>query len=301
MTVVARAVLCAASLASASSFAAEAGFTFGIAQPYGPEAAEKVPAVVEPYLSKAVKTPVKVVRFASNEELTEALATGKVDLAWITPYAFVRAVEKNSGVAALSKATRKGSLFYRAAFVVKKDSPLQVLADLKGKKVAWVSKSSTSGYLFAREMLAKEKLGPEGFFGGEQFAGDHLAVCKAVREGTVDVGATFASEPTEEGKAVVATGCEDAPPTSDFRVVASTGNVPNEVIAARDFFPPAKVNDVIAAFGRMDSTPEGKQALAAFRVDGWGVAVEGDFAPVLELLRAKPAPKKDPKAKPGKK
>ncbi len=268
--------------------------TFGIAQPYGPEAAEKVPALVEPYLSKALKGPVKVVRFATNEELTEALAAGKVDLAWITPLAFVRASQENSGVSALSKAMRRGSLFYRAAFVVKQSSPLKNLASLAGKKVAFVSKSSTSGYLFAREMLSKESLSPEGFFSNELFAGDHPSVCKAVRDGKVDVGATYASEPSE-GKEVVATGCEDAPPISDFRVVASTGNLPNEVIAVRDLFPPTRINDVISTFGRMDGSAEGKKVLEVFRVDGWSVAVEGDFAPVLELLQVKEV-KKGPEA-----
>ncbi len=278
--------VCCAALLFAATARAEDPLTFGISQPYGPEAAEKVPAIVEPYLTRALKGPVKVVRFTTNEELTDALAAGKVDLAWITPYAFVQAMQKNSGVAALSKATRKGSLFYRAAFVVKQGSPLTTLAQLKGKKVAFVSKSSTSGYLFAREMLAKENLKPDGFFAEEVFSGDHPAVCKAVREGKVDVGATFANEPAE-GKAVVATGCEDSPPMSDFTVLASTGNLPNEVIAARDFFPPKRVNDVIGTFGRMDGSPEGKKVLEAFRVDGWGVAVDGDFAPVLELLRLK--------------
>lgn len=284
-------VLLTVSLSSLSL--AEEPLTFGISQPYGPEAAERVPAVVEPYLSKALKGPVKVVRFATSDELADALAAGKVDLAWITPLAFVRASQKNDGVTALSKATRKGNLFYRAAYIVKKDSDLGSLAALQGKKVAFVSKTSTSGYLFAREMLAKESLKPDGFFSEEVFAGDHPAVCKAVRDGKVDVGATFASEPAE-GKDVVASGCEDEPPVSDFKVVASTGNLPNEVIAARDFFPPARVNDVIATFGRMDGTAEGKKVLEAFRVDGWGVAVEGDFAPVLDLLRVKEAKTVEP-------
>jgi phosphonate transport system substrate-binding protein len=287
-------------LVATTAFAEDA-LTFGISQPYGAEAAEKVPALVEPYLSKSLKGPVKVVRFATPEELADALGAGKVDLAWITPLAFVRATQKNSGVAALSKAMRGTSLFYRAVFITKSGSPLTSLAQLKGKKVAFVSKNSTSGYLFAREMLKKEGLNADGFFADEQFAGDHPAVCKLVREGKVDVGATFGDEPAE-GKPVEATGCTDVPPLSDFHVIASTGNLPNEVIAARDFFPPARVNDVIAAFGRMNSTPEGKKVLEAFRVDGWGVAVDGDFAPVLELLSAKKDSKKtEPAAAPKKK
>lgn len=297
MHCLARALFCSTLLAT-SAFAEDA-LTFGISQPYGAEAAEKVPALVEPYLSKGMKGPVKVVRFATPEELADALAAGKVDLAWITPLAFVRATQKNAGVAALSKAMRGTSLFYRAVFFTKSGSPLTSLAQLKGKKVAFVSKNSTSGYLFAREVLKKEGLNADGFFADEQFAGDHPAVCRAVREGKADVGATFGNEPAE-GKEVEANGCADAPPVSDFHVIASTGNLPNEVIAARDFFPPTRVNDVIATFGRMSSSPEGKKVLEAFRVDGWGVAVDGDFAPVLELLSVKKQVKEAPIAAPKK-
>ncbi len=281
--------LTCATLVATSALAEDKPFTLGIAQPYGPEQAAKVPALVEPYLSKHLKSPVKVIVHDSPEALADALATGKVDLAWITPLAFVRASQKNPEVAALSKAMRKSSMFYRAVFFVKKDSAIKSLADLKGTKVAWVGKSSTSGYLFSREILKKEGLEPNGYFASETFAGDHPSVCKAVRAGTADVGATFADE-VPAGKEVTADGCTDAPPVSDFRVIASTGNLPNEVIAARDFFPPGRINDVIATFGRMADDATGKQLLAdVFRVEGWGVAVDGDFAPILELLRAKDA------------
>lgn len=289
-------------LSSLPALAEDKPLTLGIAQPYGAEQAGKVAGLVEPYLSKHLKGPVKVVVHGTPEELADALATGKVDLAWITPLAFVRASQKNPEVIALSKAMRKSALFYRAVFFVKRDSPLKTLAELKGKKVAWVGKTSTSGYLFAREILKKEGLEPDGYFGGESFAGDHPSVCKAVRSGAADVGATFAPETTAEGKEPLPTGCEDAPPVTDFRVIAASGNIPNEVIAARDFFPPTRVNDVIAAFGRMSLDDEGKKVLAeAFRTDGWGVAVDGDFAPVLELLRAKDTRAKTPPAEKPKK
>jgi ABC-type phosphate/phosphonate transport system substrate-binding protein len=71
-------------------------------------------------------------------------------------------------------------------------------------------------------------------------------------------------------------------------VLASTGNVPNEVIAARSDFPPMRINQVVAAFGRMALTEGGRKVLAeAFHADAWGVAVDGDFAPILELVNLK--------------
>jgi phosphate/phosphite/phosphonate ABC transporter binding protein len=277
---------------------------FGIAQPYGEEPASKAKALIEPYLTSALGSQVTVVIHPSYEALSEALATGAVDLAWITPLAFVRASQKNADVQALSKAMRSGDggLFYRAVFIVKKESSAGKLDDLKGKRIIWVNKMSASGYLFPREMLRREGLDPDKFFSAEAFAGDHLAVCKAVREGKADVGATYARG-AKEGAALKADGCEDAPPVDDFRIVASTDSLPNEVIATNSDFPPMRVNDVLGTFGRMHKSEAGKKVLKeAFRAEGWGVAVEGDFAPVLDLLRVSDAKTKvAPPAKDAKK
>src|SRR6185436_7009093 len=82
--------------------------SMGISTPYGAEQAAKAKAVIEPYLSKELKTTVTVTVFNSYDELSDALAESKVDLAWITPYAFVKAADKNADVTALSKAMRAG-------------------------------------------------------------------------------------------------------------------------------------------------------------------------------------------------
>ena len=281
----------------------------GISPAYGPEQAEKAKAQIEPYLTAALGSAVTVVVLPGYEQLSDALATGAVDLAWITPLAFVRASQKNGYVQALSKAMRTGDggLTYRSVFAVKADSPIKTLADLKGKKVVWVNKLSASGYLFPRELLRKENHDPDKFFASESFAGDHPAACKLLRDGKADVVATFAAGTTTEGAALKADGCADVPPVTDYRVIAWTGNLPNEVIAASSDFPSPRVNDVLGAFGRMGKSDAGKKLLAeTFRCNGWGVAVEGDFAPVIELLnakdvKAKVAPAGDPPARDPKK
>ncbi|MBL8920478.1 MAG: phosphate/phosphite/phosphonate ABC transporter substrate-binding protein [Myxococcaceae bacterium] len=279
--------------------------TFGMAHQYGEEHAQKAKALIEPYLTKSLGSQVTVQPFDTYEELSEALATNKVDLAWITPLAFVQATQKNRDVTALSKAMRSsdGGLFYRSVFIVKASSTASDLKSLAGKKVAWVGKLSASGYLFPRALLGEQGLDPDRHFGAETFAGDHLAVCKAVKEGRAEVGATYAAEP-KDGAALAPTGCEDAGPLSDFKVLASTANLPNEVIAHSPDFPPTRVNDVMMAFGRMGNTPDGKKVLTdGFRAQGFGVAVEGDFDPVLALLKTKEVKAKvaeEPKAEPAK-
>ena len=283
-----------------------ASITLGMGQPNGPKRAAEAKALLEPYLTEAMKRPVKVEVLADYDALAAALAAGKADLAWITPAAYVLAHDKNHEVQAIAKSLRRGKLFYRASFIVKSGSPHGTLADLQGKSVAWVSRSSASGYIFPRALLAAEGKDPDKFFKTQIFAGDHPAVCEAVRSGRVDVGATFSDE-RPPGEKPVADGCAESPPTSDFRVVASSAPVPNDVIAARPGFDERLVEPTLAVFARMSQTEPGRRVLReVFRIDGWGLAVEGDFTAASDAMRSAAAaggpgtPGKAPAKKPAK-
>jgi phosphonate transport system substrate-binding protein len=263
----------------------KAPITFGVGQPNGPKRAAEGKALLEPYLAAAMKRPVTVVILEDYEALADALAAGKVDLAWTTPVSFVRARQRNGEVQAVAKSLRRGKLFYRAAFIVRAGSAVQSLADLEGKSVAWVSKGSASGYLFPRALLAAQGKSPDRFFARQSFAGDHPGVCDAVRAGKAEAGATFSDE-RPPGEKLTADGCAESPPVSDFRVVASSGPIPNDVIAARPGFDERLVEPTLALFAQMSQGEEGRRVLReVFRVDGWGLAVDGDFRPVVEALK----------------
>ncbi|HZZ84213.1 MAG TPA: phosphate/phosphite/phosphonate ABC transporter substrate-binding protein [Anaeromyxobacteraceae bacterium] len=275
-----------------------ATITLGIGSPNGVEFAQRARAALAPHLSRALGRKVEVVILPDYDALSAALAGGQVDLAWTTPLAFVHATQRNREVTAIAKARRADKLFYRAAFFVRADSPLRSLADLAGRQVGWVSKSSTSGYLFPRALLAAKGEDPDHFFAGERFFGDHPAVCQAVRGGAVEVGATFSDVPPK-GALEQAGGCADAPPVADFRVVAVTGDIPNDVIAARPQLDERLLEPVLTAFARMSLDPEGKRLLReVFRADGWGVAVEGDFKAIADMVAPRPVAR--PPASPAK-
>jgi len=264
--------------------------SLGIGEPQGEAPALKAKALLEPYLTRALGEKVQVVLLPKYEQLSTALISAQVDLAWVPPIAFVTAHSTNAEIKSLAKARRNGVSYYRSAFIVRKDSPAKSLADLRGKRVAWVDRGSASGYLYPRALLARVGQNPATFFSSEIFAGSHPAVCTAVRNGTVDVGATLGDQPMR-GRDFQADGCVDVPPIADFRVIAASEPIANDVVAARAGLDGKLAEAVTQVLMHMNDTPEGKVILAdAFRVDGWATPTERDFETVERTLKAATAP-----------
>lgn len=92
---------------------------------------------------------------------------------------------------------RRGWNVYWAQFIVPRDSDIQSLEDLEGKKWGFGEVTSTSGYLYPLALL-----NDLGITTGEQVeTGGHPETVKAVYNGEVDFGTTYYSPPLlPEGK-----------------------------------------------------------------------------------------------------
>lgn len=273
--------LCFALLLAAGAPKCEAKpLTIGLSAPTGARAALQGGEAIAAALTMALGRPVKDEPYSSYDALAEALATGKVDFAWITPVAYVKATQKNKNVTPLRKAVRGGSGYYLSALIVKTSSKAQKLDDLKGKTLAWLGPSSSSGGIFARAILEKAGKDPDKFFGQQLRLGDHKSVCEAVRDGAADVGATFA-DPRKDGK-LEADGCRVAlGDAKAFRVIASSAKIPNDVVVAGASVDADLAEDFGKALDGLGTTELGKAALAkGFACDGFAIVEDTDLDPV---------------------
>ena len=105
----------------------------------------------------------------------EAMGAGKVDVGWLATFSYVLAKEKYN-VELLLIVSRFGSPMYRGQIVVRADSGIKSLSDLKGKSFAYVDAASTSGHLFAKTLFLTNGYNPDTFFSRSLFAGSHNAV-----------------------------------------------------------------------------------------------------------------------------
>ena len=103
------------------------------------------------------------------------------------------------GVDVAFKAVRFGYPVYWAEFIVARDSDIQTLEDLEGKKWGYGDVGSTSGYMVPVVMFQEMGLTP----GEEVQTGGHNQTVTAVYNGEVDFGTVFYSVPlTPDGAPV---------------------------------------------------------------------------------------------------
>lgn len=116
-------------------------------------------------LSKELGIPVKVHVATNYNAMVEALRSKKVDVAFISPVSYTIAHDKGAADVLLKSKgylvddkgnpTNKLVDYYRSQIVVRKDSHLHKLKDLKGTKVGLQDPESTSGYIYPMASLKK--------------------------------------------------------------------------------------------------------------------------------------------------
>jgi phosphonate transport system substrate-binding protein len=123
----------------------------------------------------------------------EGQRAGKIDIASYGPFSYI--IAKDGGVpieAVVAPVHEEGAQpAYRSLCYSTPDSGITSLADLRGKKVAFVDKASTSGYLVPLDGLLAEGIDPETDL-ELVLAGGHDASLLALASGEVD--AAFAHD-----------------------------------------------------------------------------------------------------------
>lgn len=279
------ALLCALLLAAPAAAAEDAPLRLAMSSPLGEEQARKDAVELSAVLSAALHRKV-VAEVASPKTLPGLLARGVVDLGWLSAAQYIdatAAVRKGQVVPA-AKLVRGGLPFYRSAIFIREKGPVKKLTDLKGKRIAFTSEQSSTGYFLPRQLLLSAGFSEADLRGGK-FFGDHAGVCRAVLEDKAEAGATFANDGRGGGLA----GCEEtlgAEKTRELKVLATSDPIPNDVIALKPQSPPELVAAVRAALVALSGTPEGKEKLSTlFHADAFVPAEDSDFTLLRDLRR----------------
>lgn len=152
-------------------------------------------------LSGSLGAKVSVVVPTQYSATIQALISNRAQAAYVSGLAYVLA-QKEVPLEILAVEERQGRMDYDSILVVRKGVTVGSWADLKGKRVAFTSPTSTSGYLMPYGDMIDEGLipkagDPKTYFGEVLFAGGYEQALRAVLNGQVD--AAFVSDYTMEG------------------------------------------------------------------------------------------------------
>jgi len=224
-------------------------------------------ASIKAALEKATGLAWRVTTMTSYAAQVEGMCSGAIDVGFFAPLQMTLLLGKSCGTPVLG-ALRKddtGTLAttYKSQILVRTDSGINTLADLKGKKFAFVDALSASGYVYPT-LIVKNKTGqePKTFFSQVIFAGGHPQAALAVYNKQVDGAATF----IDARDSLVAANPDIKTAT---KVIETAGPIPNDGVALRKGFPDDLGKTVTQALLDYSKDAGGAKVLSAlFAWDG---------------------------------
>jgi phosphonate transport system substrate-binding protein len=194
----------------------------------------------------------------------DAICAGQVDVGFIAPLQMTLALDKGCAtpIAAALRKDAEGKLTttYESQILVRKDSGIKTVADLKGKKFAFTDAISASGYLFPA-LLVKNRTSqePKTFFASTIFAGGHPQAALAVYNKQVDGASMFIDARVKDlqTKELASGMPRDILETTE--VIDRAGPIPNDAIALRKDLPKDVADKIKAALLDYGTTDDGKK------------------------------------------
>jgi len=224
------------------------------------------------YLSRQIGMPIKI-RIGSNyDEHIQYIGLNKVDIAYMGPASYVKMANKFNNKPMLSRLEIKGNPWFQGNIIVRKNSAITTLSDLKGKKIAYGDPSSTMSYIVPHYMLHKAGVFTDSF-SKHQFLYSHSNVALGVLSGDFDAGAVKPAvfrKFQEEG----------------LKIIAKTPKISEHLFVARNDLPDWQIKKLRNAMLNMNNSNEGKAALRAIKesITGLVKASNSDYENLREII-----------------
>jgi len=211
----------------------------------------------------------------------EALSSDppEAQMASLATFAYVLAADRGVAEAALVS-VRYGSPTYNGQIIVRADSGISRVSQLKGKTFGRPDPLSTSGWIIPMLTMRAAGVNTDTDLREIVDAGSHDSVVAAVYNGDVDAGASYVDARSR---------IEDDYPDvmEEVVVIALTEDIPNDGVQFSPVVPQEMRNKIVAALLEIAQTEEGKDALkTAYQWSGLEKHDDTFYDPFRQVLQA---------------
>lgn len=216
------------------------------------------------YLTQRMGREVEIIFPTTNAGVVEALRFGHAQAAFMSAWPASLAVKLAGAELPLAEIRevvigqeKREEPYYFSYWVVRKDSPVTKLADLRGKRAALTSALSTSGYVAPVARMVElglitsspgKEADPKTFFGEVSLPGGYQQAYEALKSGQVDVS-VIAGDVSEKLYREV---------LENTRVIEQQGPIPSHaVLFAKDLAPAdrTKLKDALLSLNAAERRP----------------------------------------------
>lgn len=244
------------------------------------------------YLSKKLDREVEVTLATDYSTIVEAMASGQVDLGIMPPAAYVQAKDMDAAEAILTSQLgaydpetglplegEKNNTF-KGEILVRADSDMTELTDLKGKKIATLSPNSASGYIYPVAELKDAGVDPTTD-ATLTTVNDIPSEITAVLNGQMDAAFVF-----QGARNVFASSFPDNDLFEDLKVLYLTeGDIPNDAIAVQPTMDAELKEQIKEVFLNMADDEEGAEAMSLWGHQGYEEAADSAYDTIRDYTK----------------
>jgi phosphonate transport system substrate-binding protein len=238
------------------------------------------------YLTKMTGLPIRLVVPEDLAKFETSIKNGEIDFALQDPHTFLKLANLFDKDSLLRALNQEGGTTQSGVVIVRKNSGIHKVADLKGKTVMFGPKFSASKWLAGRLLLAENGINIDKDLKAYLNGGCCEDIAFNVYLKAVDAGVVcdhFAGEHEDKQKEL---GID----VSQIEVIAKTKNVPMKVFGARKGTDKETIMKMKQALLHLDGhDPEQMKILNPAELGGFQEYSDGDFGLIKMMMSSKQA------------
>ncbi len=236
------------------------------------------------YLQGMINRPVQLIIPKDFYEFESFVKNGKVDFAYQAPHTYVRLAHLYNQEILLKALTPEGESRHHGVIIVRKDSPVKTLADLKGKVVMFGSELSTAKCMAPKQLFRENGFDIDRDLKRYIHNGSCESIALNVFLKSVDAGVICdysfeeINEPEDSEKGDI--------PAGQMRIVAETIEIPTWVFSSLKNTDSEMATRVSQALRALDRENEQHEALLeAAEIGGFVSTNDSEYNQIRQLAK----------------
>ncbi len=232
------------------------------------------------YLEKRTGIKVRLTILSRFGDIIDRFTQRGMDGAFFGDLTGVLAMEKLSVEPIVRPVTPDGSSTVHGYIIVRKDSNINTVEDMKGKVIAFVDRATVTGYLYPIFYFRSQGIeNIDEFFREYYFTGSHDASVYAVLDGRADVGCV---------KNTIFENLVKKDPSigEELKILIRSPEMPDSTLCLKTSLSEDTKRLIRETLLSMSDDSEGQKVLEKMKIKRFIRASKKDFSPVYNMLKA---------------